>query len=63
MKILGVSDGPYPKGKTYICEISTTELRKVMDKAGYRDDESLDKLKPGTDFPIDEGYDFRAAIH
>lgn len=62
MKILGVSEGPYPKGTTYICEISVSELRKVMDKAGYRDGDELGKLKAGTDFPIDEGYDFRAAI-
>ncbi len=62
MRILGVSEGPYPKGKTYICEISVSELRKVMDKAGYRDGDELEKLKAGTDFPIDEGFDFRSAI-
>lgn len=62
MKILGVSEAAYPKVKTYICEISVNELRKVMDKAGYRDGGELENLKAGTDFPIDEGFDFRAAI-
>lgn len=63
MKILGIAERSYPGEKAFICEITENELRKVMDKAGYREaDESITKIKVGTDFPIAEGFDFRAAI-
>lgn len=63
MKILGIADRGYPHGKSFICEISESELAKVINKAAYRDaDEELKKLRVGDDYPIGEGYDFRAAI-
>lgn len=62
MRILGVSEGGYPLGKTYIVEVSVDELKKVANKAGYRQGDELEKLKPGQDYPLAEGYDFRADI-
>lgn len=62
MRILGVNEGGYQHEKTYIVEVSVSELRKVANKAGYRDGDELEKLKPGQEYPLGEGYDFRADI-
>lgn len=58
MKILGVNEGGYGREKTYIVEISVAELRKVANKAGYRDGNEIEKLEAGQEHPIAEGYDF-----
>lgn len=67
MKILASrADGPYSSTPdTFIVEISLDEIKKVANKAGYRDwsDENTKKLlAPGNDYPIAEGYDFRRDI-
>lgn len=64
MKILGIADRSYSAGgKSFICEIREGELVKVINKAGYREAEDvISKIKVGDDYPIAEGYDFRAAI-
>lgn len=63
MKVLGITEtdgGYYTKKRAYIVQITHDELAKVADKAGYRDD--FKELKPGDDYPIDEGHDFRREI-
>ncbi len=62
MKILGTNEGRYASDRTYIAEITVGELAKVANKAGFRDDEELQKLKPGQEYPLGEGYDFRRDI-
>lgn len=62
MRILGVNEGSYRSERTYIVEISVDELKKVANKAGYREGEEIEKLKAGEEYPIAEGYDFRRDI-
>lgn len=62
MRILGVSEGGHPKGKTYIVEVGVDELKKVANKAGYNQGEEIEKLQPGQEYPLGEGHDFRADI-
>lgn len=62
MRILGVNEGGYSSERTYIVEISAAELRKVANKAGYREGDDLEKLRAGQEYPIAEGYDFRRDI-
>ena len=61
MKVLGIASEGYNK-KVFICEVSSSEIAKIADKAGYRDTNPADSLKPGDEYPIDQGYDFRAEI-
>jgi|SRR5690606_833263 len=59
MKILGVNkSSSYTTPTAYIVEISVEELAKVANKAGYRESGQFADLKPGTEYPIAEGYDF-----
>lgn len=63
MKILGVNKSSnYTTPTAYIVEISVEELAKVANKAGYRESGQFADLKPGTEYPIAEGYDFRRDI-
>lgn len=63
MKIVGttkVGDG-YSAEDAYIAIITHTEVRKVADKAGYRDD-AIKPLQVGQDYAIAEGFNFRGDI-
>lgn len=65
MKILGHNGRDYTAPDTFICEISLDEIRKVTNKASYKDwsnDEVKKLLAVGVDYPISEGYDFRGEI-
>lgn len=62
MKVLGtttVGEG-YATKPAYIVVVTEYELQLVANKAGYR--EEIPKLKPGDDYPLAEGYNFRADI-
>ncbi len=62
MKVLGITEvgAQYSKERAYIVQITHTELRKVADKAAYHD--KFEELKPGEEYPIGEGHDFRKEI-
>jgi hypothetical protein len=63
MRILGVKPARYGSdAEAYIVDVSVEELRKVANKAGFRDDETLAKLKVGDEYPLGEGHDFRRDI-
>lgn len=62
MRVLGITEEPdsYGTRPAYVVQVTEDELKKVANKAGYRDE--FPKLKPGQDYPLAEGYDFRAEI-
>lgn len=68
MKVLGTAMRPrasYGEDEVFIVEISLLEIQKIANKAGYRDwssDDTKKLLRPGMEYPIDEGYDFRGEI-
>ena len=62
MKIIGttkVGEG-YHSRDAYVVIISKDELARVANKAGYREEQPNPKV--GDDYPIDEGFDFRAQL-
>lgn len=62
MRVLGLTevDEGYSKQPAYIVVIAEDELKMVANKAGYR--EEFPKLKVGDEYPIAEGFNFRAEI-
>lgn len=64
MNIIGITevgDGHHKK-KAYVAIISHHELEKVADKARYGGNDKVAELKVGDEYPIGEGYDFRAEL-
>ena len=65
MKVLGTGSRRvgYSDQHFVIAEIGFDELAKIANKSTYRAQEELGKLvKVGEEYPIAEGYDFRAEM-
>tara|TARA_R110000765_G_scaffold16839_4_gene46789 strand:- start:131 stop:442 length:312 start_codon:yes stop_codon:yes gene_type:complete len=64
MNVIGITEvgEDYRKEKAYVAIISHHELEKVADKARYGDKDKVPELKVGDEYPIGEGYDFRAEL-
>lgn len=63
MKVLGITETGqgYSKERAYIVQITHDEVRRVADKAGYRDSD-FPELQLGEDYCIAGGHDFRKEI-
>ena len=59
MKVIGTTKEGYQNA--YIAIVTHDELCAVMNKSNYRDN-TLPELKPGQDFDLKQGYDFRREI-
>lgn len=65
MKVIGITEiqhSQYSKEKGYVVIVAESELRKVADKASYRDDDRFPPLQVGQEYDLAAGFNFRAAL-